>query len=295
MADETDNSGASESVQELVDGLAARAEARGDSLRGALGAERAYPGGRAGGRRRHRSCTTCCRSAGSTCATTAAATASSRPSMPTTTWPMRTTDAMSLFLQEVRRYPLLTRGEEVELAKRIERGDLEAKSQLVELEPAAGDLQRAQVPGSRAAAARPDPGGDPRVDPRGREVRLAQGLQVLDLRDVLDPPGDPAGAGQPRPHDSGSRSTSGSGSARSPAPTASYLPSSGREPSDEELAQAAEITLERAPGGARRLPRRHQPRPAGRRGGGHLARRRCWPATRGGPTRRSRSSCARTH
>jgi RNA polymerase primary sigma factor len=43
----------------------------------------------------------------------------------------RTTDAMALFLQEVRRYPLLTRAEEVELAKRIERGDLEAKSQLV--------------------------------------------------------------------------------------------------------------------------------------------------------------------
>ena len=43
----------------------------------------------------------------------------------------RTTDAMSLFLQEVRRYPLLTRDEEVELAKRIERGDLDAKSRLV--------------------------------------------------------------------------------------------------------------------------------------------------------------------
>src|SRR5919204_5974717 len=43
----------------------------------------------------------------------------------------RTTDTMSLFLQEVRRYPLLTRAEEVELAKRIERGDLEAKSRLV--------------------------------------------------------------------------------------------------------------------------------------------------------------------
>jgi RNA polymerase primary sigma factor len=43
----------------------------------------------------------------------------------------RTTDAMSLFLQEVRRYPLLSRAQEVELAKRIERGDLEAKAQLV--------------------------------------------------------------------------------------------------------------------------------------------------------------------
>jgi RNA polymerase primary sigma factor len=43
----------------------------------------------------------------------------------------QTTDAMSLFLQEVRRHPLLTREEEVELAKRIERGDLGAKEQLV--------------------------------------------------------------------------------------------------------------------------------------------------------------------
>jgi RNA polymerase primary sigma factor len=43
----------------------------------------------------------------------------------------QTTDAMSLFLQEVRRYPLLTREEEIELAKRIERGDLEAKDRLV--------------------------------------------------------------------------------------------------------------------------------------------------------------------
>jgi RNA polymerase primary sigma factor len=43
----------------------------------------------------------------------------------------RTTDAMSLFLEEVRRYPLLTRGQEIELAQRIERGDLQAKEQLV--------------------------------------------------------------------------------------------------------------------------------------------------------------------
>jgi RNA polymerase primary sigma factor len=43
----------------------------------------------------------------------------------------QTTDAMSLFLQEVRRYPLLTREQEVELAKRIEQGDLAAKEQLV--------------------------------------------------------------------------------------------------------------------------------------------------------------------
>jgi RNA polymerase primary sigma factor len=43
----------------------------------------------------------------------------------------RTTDAMALFLREVARHPLLTREQEVELAKRIERGDLDAKEQLV--------------------------------------------------------------------------------------------------------------------------------------------------------------------
>jgi RNA polymerase primary sigma factor len=43
----------------------------------------------------------------------------------------RTTDAMSLFLQEVRRWPLLSREEEIDLARRIERGDLPAKERLV--------------------------------------------------------------------------------------------------------------------------------------------------------------------
>jgi RNA polymerase primary sigma factor len=43
----------------------------------------------------------------------------------------RTTDAMSLFLAEVRRHRLLTRAEEGTLARRIERGDLGAKERLV--------------------------------------------------------------------------------------------------------------------------------------------------------------------
>jgi RNA polymerase primary sigma factor len=42
-----------------------------------------------------------------------------------------TTDALQLFLNEVRRHPLLTAEEEVDLAKRIERGDLEAKERMV--------------------------------------------------------------------------------------------------------------------------------------------------------------------
>jgi RNA polymerase primary sigma factor len=42
-----------------------------------------------------------------------------------------TSDALSLFLRDAGRHPLLTREEEVELAKRIERGDLEAKDRLI--------------------------------------------------------------------------------------------------------------------------------------------------------------------
>jgi RNA polymerase primary sigma factor len=42
-----------------------------------------------------------------------------------------TTDALQLFLNEVRRHPLLTADEEVELAKRIERGDQEAKEHMI--------------------------------------------------------------------------------------------------------------------------------------------------------------------
>ncbi|HEX2232405.1 MAG TPA: sigma-70 family RNA polymerase sigma factor, partial [Thermoleophilaceae bacterium] len=42
-----------------------------------------------------------------------------------------TTDALQLFLNEIRRYPLLTAQEEVELAKRIEAGDLEAKERMI--------------------------------------------------------------------------------------------------------------------------------------------------------------------
>jgi RNA polymerase primary sigma factor len=42
-----------------------------------------------------------------------------------------TTDALQLFLNEMARYPLLTADEEVELAKKIERGDKAAKDRMV--------------------------------------------------------------------------------------------------------------------------------------------------------------------
>jgi RNA polymerase primary sigma factor len=42
-----------------------------------------------------------------------------------------TTDSFQLFLNQASRYPLLTADEEIELAKRIERGDLAAKERLI--------------------------------------------------------------------------------------------------------------------------------------------------------------------
>src|SRR6476469_1298566 len=42
-----------------------------------------------------------------------------------------TTDALQLFLNEIRRYPLLTAAEEIELSKRIEKGDMAAKERMI--------------------------------------------------------------------------------------------------------------------------------------------------------------------
>ncbi|MFL5871387.1 MAG: sigma-70 family RNA polymerase sigma factor, partial [Solirubrobacterales bacterium] len=42
-----------------------------------------------------------------------------------------TMDSLQLFFNQASKYPLLTREEEVELAQRIERGDLEAKERLI--------------------------------------------------------------------------------------------------------------------------------------------------------------------
>ena len=45
--------------------------------------------------------------------------------------PEPTTDALQTFLNQARHYPLLTAAEEVELAKRIERGDMMAKDRMI--------------------------------------------------------------------------------------------------------------------------------------------------------------------
>jgi RNA polymerase primary sigma factor len=130
MADESENSAVPDAVQELVDQLVARSETRGDSCvelselseliqEADLGDEDAqivHDMLQERGLELRDDC--------------------GRQHVEQTSYAnddlaAQTTDAMSLFLQEVRRYPLLTREQEVELAKRIERGDLEAKARMV--------------------------------------------------------------------------------------------------------------------------------------------------------------------
>ena len=74
---------------------------------------------------------TCSRLVDSRSATIAGAPAPDRATYLHDELAARTTDAMALFLQDVRRYPLLSRDEEIELARRIEQGDLEAKARLI--------------------------------------------------------------------------------------------------------------------------------------------------------------------
>src|SRR5689334_8467805 len=55
------------------------------------------------------------------------------PPPPPPTAPLETTtDALQLFLRETGRHPLLTAAQEVELAKKIERGDMQAKTQMIQ-------------------------------------------------------------------------------------------------------------------------------------------------------------------
>ena len=177
-----------------------------------------------------------------------------------------TTDALQLFLNEIRRYPLLTRraGGRPLQAHRAGRPRREGAHD--QLEPAPRRVDREEVPGAGAVAARPDPGGHLRADPRGREVRLAQGLQVLHLRDLLDPPGDPA-----RPREQGAHDPDPG--AHRPAraqdrPRRARAVGEARPRADRRGDRRGRRAAARAGGGgARRRAHGHEPRPADRRGG----------------------------
>ena len=146
-------------------------------------------------------------------------------------------------------------------------------------EPAPGRVDRQEVPGHRADAARPHPGGHPRPDPRRREVRLAPRLPLLHLRDVVDPPGRRARDGRQGPHDQAAdqpRAQPAQARARG-----EHAGGEARPAADRGRAGRRGRDVDPRPArAARRRPRGDVARPAARRGRGRGVRR---PAALRGP------------
>ncbi|CKS18511.1 Uncharacterised protein [Mycobacterium tuberculosis] len=67
-------------------------------------------------------------------------------------------------------------------------------------QPAPGGFASQALHRPGHGVSRPDPGRQPGADPRGGEVRLHQGVQVLHLRYVVDSPGHHPRHGRPGPH-----------------------------------------------------------------------------------------------
>ena len=162
-----------------------------------------------------------------------------------------------------------------------------------QLQPRARRLDRQEVPAERAAAARPHPGGHLRPHPRDREVRLAARVQVLHVRDVLDPPGDPA-----RHREQGAHDPRADEHRPARAQDPAHAPRAGRQARPRPDRRGDRRGRRAAARAGRRDGRPHahrdEPRPAGRRGGRHGARRPARRRARRARPRRSRSRCATT-
>ena len=107
-----------------------------------------------------------------------------------------TTDALQLFLNEAARWPLLTAAEEVELAKRIERGDKEAKDRMINsnLRLVVSIAKKYQGHGLSLLDLIQE--GIIGLIRAVEKFDWRKRLQVLDVCDVVDPPGRAAGSGQ---------------------------------------------------------------------------------------------------
>ena len=183
-----------------------------------------------------------------------------------------TTDALQLFLNEIRRYPLLTADEEVELAKRIEQGDLEAKERMINSnlrlvvsiakkyqgqELSLLDLIQEGIFGLIRAAEKFD----------WRKGYKFSTYATFWVRQAIQR----GLANKARtiriPVHIGQRERKIARAERE------LQAKHGREPSDEEIATAADLPLDAGTGGARGRAHGHEPRPARGRGGRHRARR----------------------
>ena len=117
--------------------------------------------------------------------------------------PGLTEDTVGMYLREISQVALLTAAEEVSLAKALERGDLRARRRLIESNLRLVVSIARRYSGRGLSVPRPDPGGQRRPDEGRRALRLAARAPVLDVRDMVDPPGRDARARRPGPHHPG--------------------------------------------------------------------------------------------
>ena len=97
-----------------------------------------------------------------------------------------TSDSVRMYLKEIGRVELLSAEEEVELAKRIEQGDKEAKRRLAEANLRLV-VSIAEIRRPRHAVSGSDPGRQHGSDQGGREIRLPQRVQIQHLCHLVDP------------------------------------------------------------------------------------------------------------
>ena len=146
-----------------------------------------------------------------------AAPAAAAPAAPASTGGGVPDDSLDLFLQQIGRYPLLTAREEIELAKRIERGDPAAKERMItsnlRLVVSIAKKYRGTHDLSFLDLIQEGMLGP---DPRGREVRLAPRSQVLHVRHVVDPPGRRSRHPESLPGDPAARARHRARAARQP-------------------------------------------------------------------------------
>ena len=109
-------------------------------------------------------------------------------------------NSLALYLKEIGKNKTLPVEEEAQTAVRIRKGDRKALEKLVKANLRFVVSRRAQLPEPGAAAFRSYQRGKPRPHPRRQAFRRKKEFQVHLLRGVVDPPGDPAGAGRTVAH-----------------------------------------------------------------------------------------------